>query len=120
MAIVAAHTLVYTPEAEAVRAVFRDVLGWPHVDAGHGWLIFRLPPAEVGVHPSEGATHHELSFVCDDLAKTLDELRGKPGVEILGPPEDHGYGMVTFLGLPGGLKVQIYEPRHPLAATLPG
>jgi hypothetical protein len=75
MAITGAHVLLYTPEAEALRAALRDVFDWPHVDAGDGWLIFRLPPAEIGVHPSGGETHHELLLTCDDIAATVAELR---------------------------------------------
>jgi hypothetical protein len=72
MAVIGSHVLLYTPEAEALRAVFRDVLGWSSVDAGDGWLIFDLPPGELGVHPSEpGDTHHELALTCDDISGTV-------------------------------------------------
>jgi catechol 2,3-dioxygenase-like lactoylglutathione lyase family enzyme len=111
MGIVGAHVLLYTPEAEALRAVFRDALGWEHVDAGDGWLIFALPPAEIGVHPSDGATTHELSLMCDDIHTTVAELRAK-GIEIHGEPEDRGYGIVTTMILPGGVEIDLYEPRH--------
>ena len=112
MAITGAHVLLYTPQAEALRALLRDALGWEQVDAGDGWLIFALPPAELGVHPSEGATHHELSLVCDDVAATVEELRAK-GVEARGDPADLGFGIGTRLVLPGGVEVLLYEPRHP-------
>ena len=111
MAITGAHVLLYTPQAEALRAVFRDALGWEHVDAGDGWLIFALPPAELGVHPSDGETRHELSFMCDDVAATAAELRAK-GIEIRGEPEDRGFGVGTTMVLPGGVEILLYEPRH--------
>jgi catechol 2,3-dioxygenase-like lactoylglutathione lyase family enzyme len=111
MGIVGAHVLLYTPEAEALRTVLCDALGWEHVDAGDGWLIFALPPAELGVHPSDGETHHELSLMCDDIEATVAELRAK-GIEIRGEPEDRGYGIVTTMILPGGVAVDLYEPRH--------
>lgn len=118
MAIIGAHMLLYTPEADALRAVFRDVFGFRHVDAGNGWLIFALPPAELGVHPAEGtgaeAVQHKLSLMCDDIQATVSELRAK-GIAIPGEPEDHGYGIVVMAALPGGVEVQIYEPRHPVA-----
>ena len=111
MAIVGAHVLLYTPEAEALRTVLRDALDWEHVDAGEGWLIFALPPAELGVHPSDDATTHELSLMCDDITATVAELRAK-GIEIRGEPEDRGYGIVTKMVLPGGVEIDLYEPRH--------
>jgi catechol 2,3-dioxygenase-like lactoylglutathione lyase family enzyme len=119
MAIIGAHVLLYTPEAEALRSTFRDVFGFKHVDAGGGWLIFALPPAELGIHPtgdaSDGAAvHHELSFMCDDIESTVRELRAK-GIDVQGEPEDHGYGITVMLNLPSGVEVQLYEPRHPVA-----
>jgi len=114
MAVTAAHVLLYTPEPEKLRAVFRDVFGWRNVeDSGSepGWLIFALPPAELGVHPSDGDTRHELSFVCDDVHTTLSELRGH-GIEAAGEPEDMGFGLGTTLILPGGVRVLLYEARH--------
>jgi catechol 2,3-dioxygenase-like lactoylglutathione lyase family enzyme len=111
VAITAAHVLLYTPEADRLRAFFRDELAWTHVDAGDGWLIFTAPPAEVAVHPSEGSTHHELSLMCDDVQATLAELRGK-GVEARGDPVDMGFGIGTTLVLPGGVEVLLYEPKH--------
>jgi hypothetical protein len=106
--------LLYTPEAERLRATLRDVFGWRHVDAGDAWLIFALPPAELGVHPSDGDTHHELSLMCDDIGATLEELRGKR-IEVLGEPEDHGFGIGTTIVLPGGVELLLYEPRHATA-----
>jgi hypothetical protein len=113
MAITGVHALLYSPEAEALRAVLRDVFRWDHVDDGQGWLIFRLPPAELGVHPGDSPSH-ELSFLCDDLAATVEELRAK-GVEVRGEPQDQGWGVVTTIVLPGGVDVLLYEPRHATA-----
>jgi predicted enzyme related to lactoylglutathione lyase len=123
MAVVGAHVLLYSPEPEALRAMLRDAFGWKHVDAGEGWLIFALPPAELGVHPAEGPTYqsgvrHQFSLMCDDIEATVGELRAK-GVEVKGEPEDEGYGITVMLGLPGGVEVQLYEPRYPVAITVP-
>ena len=119
MAITGAHILLYSSQPEALRAVLRDVLGWPHIDAGEGWLIFALPPAELGVHPAEGPTfdggaRHQLSLMCDDLTATIGELLSK-GLEIRGEPQDEGWGITTTLMLPGGVDVMLYQPRHPTA-----
>ena len=117
MAIIGTHALLYTSEPEAVRAILRDVFGFAHVDAGQGWLIFALPPAELGVHPGEGPTfdagvRHQLSLMCDDIVSTVAELRAK-GLEIPGEPHDEGYGITTTIVLPGGLDILLYQPRHP-------
>jgi catechol 2,3-dioxygenase-like lactoylglutathione lyase family enzyme len=119
MAIIGAHALLYTSEPEAVRALFRDVFGWKHVDDGDGWLIFALPPAELGVHPAEGptfdrGTRHQLTLMCDDIAATVDDLRAK-GIEVRGDPTDEGFGVTTTLVLPGDLESMLYEPRHSTA-----
>ena len=119
MAITGAHVLIYTPEAEELRATFRDVFGWKHVDAGGGWLIFALPPAELGVHPAEGPTYesgvrHQFTLMCDDIDATVRELRAK-GIDVQGEPTDEGYGVTIPLKLPGGVEVMLYEPRHPVA-----
>jgi predicted enzyme related to lactoylglutathione lyase len=108
------HGLIYTSEPEAVRAIFRDVFGWEHVDAGDGWLIFKLPPAELGVHPAKPGHAREFSFMCDDLDATMAELRAK-GIEFAGDPEDVGYGIAVTMLLPGDAEVTLYEPRHPTA-----
>lgn len=123
MAIIGAHVLLYTPEPEALRAVFRDVFKFKHVDAGEGWLIFRLPPAELGVHPAEGPTfaagvRHQFSLICDDINATVAELRAK-GIAVQGEPTDEGYGITVMVTLPGGVEVQVYEPRHALAIDTP-
>ena len=114
MGIVGAHVVLYTPEPEALRALLRDELGWKHVDAGEGWLIFGLPPAELGVHPSDGETHHQLLLICDDIASTVAEL-GAKGVEVRGEPEDRGFGIGVTVVLPGGVEILLYEPRHETA-----
>lgn len=113
MAITGAHAILYTPEAEAVRDILRDQLGWPHVDAGHGWLIFGMGPSEVGVHPAD-APAHELTLTCDDLDATMAELTAK-GIEFRGEPEEQGWGRTVLMALPGGLDLMLYQPRHPLA-----
>jgi catechol 2,3-dioxygenase-like lactoylglutathione lyase family enzyme len=113
MGITGTHTLFYTPEPEALRATLRDVFGFPHVDAGEGWLIFALPPAETGVHPGEKPSHM-VSFMCDDVHATMAELQAK-GIEFKGEPEQRGYGVGVEMILPGGLEVQLYQPRHPTA-----
>jgi hypothetical protein len=113
MAITGVHALLYSPEADALRAVLRDVIGWSSVDAHEGWLIFALPPAELGVHPAD-APKHELSLMCDDLTTTVDELRAK-GIEFRGEPESMGWGVGMTMVLPGGVDVLLYQPRHPTA-----
>ena len=113
MAITGTHTLLYTSEPEALRATLRDVFGFDHVDAGDGWLIFKLPPAEMGVHPGN-ETAHAVSFICDDIDATMKELAAK-GIEFIGEPSHQGFGLVTQMILPGGVMVQLYEPRHPTA-----
>jgi predicted enzyme related to lactoylglutathione lyase len=120
MAIIGTHMLFYTSEPEAVRAVLRDVFGWTNVDAGDGWLIFALPPAEIGVHPADGPTfesgvRHQITLMCDDIRATIRDLDGRPGVQVKGEPEDQGWGITVMLGLPGGLEVMLYQPRHAVA-----
>jgi hypothetical protein len=119
MAIVGAHMLLYTSEPEKLRATFRDVFGWKSVDAGEGWLIFQLPPAELGVHPAEGPTYqsgmrHQFTLMCDDIEATIRELRGK-GVNVKGDPSDERWGITVMLALPGGVEVMLYQARHPVA-----
>ncbi len=91
MAIVGAHAVVHTSDADGVRALLRDAIGLPHIDAGNGWLIFALPPAEVAVHPGEGPARAELYLMCDDIHATVAELHAK-GVETTGPVADSGWG----------------------------
>ena len=114
MAITGAHVLLFSSEAEALRATLRDALGWSFVEAHPGWLIFALPPAELGVHPSDDDTKHELWLICDDLPATVAELREK-GVEFAGEPTDEDFGNFVRMKLPGGVEVPLYEPKHPLA-----
>ena len=119
MAITGAHVLLYTSEPEALRNVFRDVFGFDHVDSGDGWLIFALPPAELGIHPAEGPTYqagtrHQLTLMCDDISATIAELRAK-GIEVAAEPEDEGWGITVMLELPGQVELMLYEPRHPTA-----
>jgi catechol 2,3-dioxygenase-like lactoylglutathione lyase family enzyme len=111
-----AHTMFYSSQPEALRAFFRDKLDFPAHDVGDGWLIFDLPEADLGVHPAdekEGAPSGtpSVSFYCDDIAKTVDELSAR-GVEFTGPIEDHGYGLVTFFRAPGDFAIQLYQPKY--------
>jgi predicted enzyme related to lactoylglutathione lyase len=103
------HAIVFSPEAEKVRAFFADVLGMSSVDAGGGWLIFALPPAELAVHPGE--SHHELYLMCDNIQATVAELRDS-GVEMARDISDQGWGLLAAIRLPDGSEFPIYEPRH--------
>jgi catechol 2,3-dioxygenase-like lactoylglutathione lyase family enzyme len=114
--ITGAHVIVYSRDADEDRAFLRDVLEYPHVDAGGGWLIFKLPPAEVAVHPVEGDESHELYLMCDDVNATVEQLAAK-GVNC-GPVSDQGWGLLTSIRLPGGGDLGLYEPRHPKATEL--
>ena len=105
------HAIVFSPEAEKVRDFFANVLGLSSVDAGGGWLIFALPPAELAVHPVEGESRHQLYLMCDDIRATMDELTAK-GVKVL-DLSDQGWGTVAVLRLPDGSEFPIYQPRHP-------
>jgi hypothetical protein len=111
--ITGAHAILYSREPEADRAFLRDVLGFPHVDAGGGWLIFRLPPAELAVHPSDGASAQELYLMCDDLDATVAELAGR-GVSA-GAVSEERWGRRTTIRLPGATDLPLYEPHHPVA-----
>ncbi|HEX2700817.1 MAG TPA: hypothetical protein VHM89_11515 [Acidimicrobiales bacterium] len=109
--IFGAHVIVYSEDAAADRAFFRDVLGFPSVDAGHDWLIFALPPAELAVHPADGKAPGELYLMCDDLSAELRTLENK-GVKC-SDVEEARWGSVTRVHLPGGGRVGLYEPKHP-------
>ena len=123
--IQACHTLIYSDDPDATRAFLRDVLGFPSVDAGtgdHNWLIFRTGPSELGVHPTSGEgfsspRHQAISFIVDDLETTMAELREK-GAEFSSGPDDHGYGIVAMVKVPGADDLQLYQPRHETAYGL--
>jgi hypothetical protein len=110
------HALIYSQEADEVRALFGDALERKAVDAGDGWLIFALPPAELAIHPTEGPGRHELYLMCDDIGAAVRELNDK-GVRC-SAVKDEGWGLVTSLQLPGGDELGLYEPKHPTAIGL--
>ena len=107
------HVIVYSKDAEADRAFFRDVLGFASVDAGHGWLIFALPPAEAAFHPAEANDRHELYFMCEDLKAEMSALK-KKGVACSDIQKER-WGSITKISLPGGGKIGLYQPKHPTA-----
>jgi catechol 2,3-dioxygenase-like lactoylglutathione lyase family enzyme len=107
------HAVVYTRNAEADRAFFRDVLGFSSVDAGGGWLIFAAPPSELACHPAESNGKHELYLICDDLRAEIARL-GEKGIAC-GPVSDQGWGLLSTVRLPGGGDLGLYEPHHPTA-----
>ena len=116
--ITGTHAIIYTEDADALRAFLRDVLGFDSVDAGGGWLIFGLPPAELAAHPAERAGRHELYLMCDDIEAARVEL-GAKGVEFTAPVSDEGFGLMSSIALPGGGELGLYEPRHasPIATS---
>ena len=116
--ITGTHALIHSDHTEEIRAFFRDVLKFPSVDAGHGWLIFSLPPAEIGMHPAEKRSHYGLYLLCDDINSTVAELE-KRGVKFSTPITDARFGFVTSLTLPGGAELGLYQPKHPLAPPWP-
>ncbi len=109
------HAMFYSSEADALRAFLKDKLGLAATDVGGGWLIFDAPEADLGVHPTEAGEPasgtSDISFYCDDIAQTVGDLRAR-GVEFTQEAEDQGYGLVTFFKVPGGFKVQLYQPRY--------
>jgi catechol 2,3-dioxygenase-like lactoylglutathione lyase family enzyme len=107
------HAVVFSPAADKVRAFFADVLGMASVDAGGGWLIFALPPAELAVHPADGESRHELYLMCDDINATLAELTAK-GVEVAREVSDERWGLLAAIRLPDGSELPLYQPRHPV------
>jgi len=114
--IAGAHTIIFAEDAEAARAFFRDVIGFPYVDAHGGWLIFALPPSELALHPGPGWSgqtgQHELFFMCHDVESTVAELEEK-GVDFVQPITDEGFGLLTKFKVPGAGEVGLYEPKHP-------
>lgn len=118
MVFVGAHVIVYSGDAEADRAFIGEVLGFPHVDAGAGWLIFRLPPAEVAVHPGDGGGRHEFYLMCEDLEALFDKLAGA-GVQVSRDITEAGWGRLASIPLPSGAALPVYQPRHPVAYELP-
>ncbi|NRD80915.1 extradiol dioxygenase [Bacillus sp. BRMEA1] len=115
----AAHIILYSTKPEADRVFIRDVLGLSGIDAGDGWLIFKLPPAEIAVHPTDMVGKHEFYFMCDDIEKTLTELTAK-GVIISEPIIHHSWGNLAFIKLPSGAELAIYQPHHPTAYNIEG
>ena len=109
------HTMFYSSQANELRQFLRDKIGFQGTDVGDGWLIFNLPEADMGCHPTDAESPPsgtaQISFYCDDIEKTVAELDAK-GVEFTGPIENHGYGLVTFMRAPGGLTIQLYQPLY--------
>jgi predicted enzyme related to lactoylglutathione lyase len=108
------HVILYSADADADRAFIRDTFGFKAVDAGGGWLIFRLPPAEVAVHPADGAPKQEFYLMCDDIDGLLAKLRAK-GVAIAQPVREQRWGRLASIRMPSGAELSIYEPKHPIA-----
>jgi catechol 2,3-dioxygenase-like lactoylglutathione lyase family enzyme len=112
------HTILYSKRAEAVRAFFRDVLGFPSVDAGGGWLVFAAPPGELSIHPVDTHIHREqLYLMCTDVKAEVARLKAK-GVEFSTPISDQEWGLVTQLKLPDGERLGLYQPKHPMAIRM--
>ncbi len=113
--ITSTHSIIFASDADQARAFFRDVLGLAYVDAHDGWLIFKLPPSELGIHPEDGgpqaAGRHELYLMCDDIAQTVSDLTAK-GVEFTEPVSESRVGLMTAIRIPGAGEIGLYEPRH--------
>jgi catechol 2,3-dioxygenase-like lactoylglutathione lyase family enzyme len=104
------HAMFYAPNADELRAFLRDKLGLKYSDVGDGWLIFDVPEGEVGCHPAE-KRFHGISFYCDDVHRTVDELKSR-GVEFAGPVTDQGWGLVATMRMPGGTGCELYQPKY--------
>jgi predicted enzyme related to lactoylglutathione lyase len=138
--ITGTHAIIYATDPVRARAFFAEVLDWPHVDVHDGWLIFKMPPAELGIHPTDGTDgtgepgepgtgdgavvgppsgHHEVYLLCDDVVATLGELEAR-GVEITAPVENQGFGLLARIAIPGAGEIGIYQPRHQTAYDLAG
>lgn len=118
--ITGAHAVLFADDGDATRTFLRDVLGWSHIDAGGGWLIFKLPPGEVGIHGTEGQPapgHVDMYLTCDDLDATIAELDAK-GVVMAEPIHEERWGRVTAIAVPGAGTLGLYQPHHPLASAL--
>jgi catechol 2,3-dioxygenase-like lactoylglutathione lyase family enzyme len=119
--IIAAHSVIFADDPDKARAFFRDVLDLPSIDAHDGWLIFKLPPAELGIHPESGdgapSGRHELYLMCDDIEQTMSDLEAR-GVEFGSPVTNAGFGRTTSIKIPGGGEIGLYEPRHRTAYEL--
>lgn len=115
---IGAHSIIFSNRADETRSFLRDVLELDSVDAGGGWLIFALPPAELAVHPDEGAPRHELYLMCEDVEATVERLKAK-GVEVTQPITDQRWGLLTAIRMPDGSELGIYQPQHPLAIKRP-
>ncbi|MGH9528519.1 MAG: VOC family protein [Terriglobales bacterium] len=110
-----AHVIIYTKNPEADRAFFRDILKFDAVDAGRGWLIFALPPAEAAFHPAEGNDHHELYLMCDDVADAIEQLKARKIA--CSPIVEERWGRLTRITMPGGGQLGLYQPKHPIAVS---
>lgn len=122
MAITGTHTLLYSSEPEKLREILRDVFSLPNIDIGGGWMIFALPPSEIAVHPADGPTfesgvRHQFTLMCDNIGKTISELKAK-GIEVMDEPQKERWGTHVTLNLPGNCHVMVYEPHHPIAAGM--
>jgi hypothetical protein len=116
--IFGAHAIIFSKAPEEARALLKNVLGSRPVDAGGGWLIFALPPAEIAVHPTDGAPEHQLYLMCEDIEATITELRAK-GISFTQAVRDVSWGRVTAIALPGGGELGLYQPRHEMAIARP-